>query len=83
MSPVYEYRCQQCNNTFEVRQKIHDSPLTDCLECGGELQRVIHASRVIYNAPGFHATDSKKEADFAKEEREVQRDRDKAKRGEE
>jgi putative FmdB family regulatory protein len=32
--PIYEYHCQQCQQTLEVIQKVSDDPLVDCPRCG-------------------------------------------------
>jgi putative FmdB family regulatory protein len=52
--PIYEYeatstgrRCGQCSFVFEVLQRISDSPLISCPECGKEIRRRISRPRVI------------------------------------
>jgi putative FmdB family regulatory protein len=59
--PLYEYECQRCGHTFEIKQGIHDCPITRCPDCEGKLKRLIHSSHVIYKGPGFFATDNKKD----------------------
>jgi putative FmdB family regulatory protein len=39
--PVYEYRCEECGEEFEVRQRMNDAELTEH-ECGGKLVRVFN-----------------------------------------
>ena len=39
--PTYTYRCKTCNEVTEVNQSIHDEPLTHCLKCNGEANRII------------------------------------------
>jgi putative FmdB family regulatory protein len=40
---TYEYKCNNCSNSFECQQSIKDSPLNWCVNCQSEgLQRVIH-----------------------------------------
>ncbi len=48
--PIYEYearhakrRCAHCDNGFEVIQRIADSPLTACPQCGAPVVRCISA----------------------------------------
>ncbi|MGK5594368.1 MAG: FmdB family zinc ribbon protein [Parachlamydiaceae bacterium] len=31
--PTYEYKCQNCNDTIEVLQKITEDPLKNCPSC--------------------------------------------------
>ena len=42
--PTYEYQCDQCRRTSEVRQRITEDPLTVCEACGGSLRRLISAA---------------------------------------
>jgi putative FmdB family regulatory protein len=58
--PVYEYECQVCGVRFERRQLVTDDALKICPECGGEMRRVIHSTRVIFKGKGFYATDNRK-----------------------
>jgi putative FmdB family regulatory protein len=37
---TYEYACQACGRTFEWRQGITESPLEECPECQGPVQRL-------------------------------------------
>ncbi len=32
--PLYDYRCSDCDKTFELLAKVSESPL--CPECGGQ-----------------------------------------------
>ena len=59
--PTYEYRCKDCKNEFDVFQKISDSPVKICPECGGEVKRLISAGLTpIFKGSGFYETDYKK-----------------------
>lgn len=57
--PTYEYRCKSCQEAIEVFQKFTDKPLRKCPNCGGELQKVLHARGVVFKGSGFYATDSR------------------------
>ena len=35
--PMYEYQCEECGLSFEVRQKFSDAPVSECRECGGSV----------------------------------------------
>lgn len=59
--PLYTYRCNKCNYTFEANQRMSDSPLKECPSCGlDELRRVINSVGVVFKGPGFYVTDSRK-----------------------
>ncbi|HEY7363850.1 MAG TPA: FmdB family zinc ribbon protein [Methylomirabilota bacterium] len=55
--PTYEYQCQQCRRTFEVRQRITEEPLRRCEECGGTLQRLLSPAPFILKGEGWYVTD--------------------------
>ena len=56
--PTYDYQCEKCGHRFERFQKMSDSPLKTCPECGGQVQRLIGTgAAVIFKGSGFHATD--------------------------
>lgn len=56
--PTYVYQCKQCEQTFEVEQRITEDPLKDC-RCGkkGSLKRLIQPVAVMFNGSGFHVND--------------------------
>jgi putative FmdB family regulatory protein len=52
--PIYEYEpaspgrgCRKCSPVLEVIQRISDTPLSTCPECGKEIRRKISRIRVI------------------------------------
>ena len=52
--PTYEYKCNKCEEVFEVFQKITESPLRECSVCGGELKRLISGGAgIIFKGSGF------------------------------
>ena len=55
--PLYEYRCQKCGETFEVRQKFADEPLTVHESCGGEVERLVSAPALQFKGSGWYVTD--------------------------
>ncbi len=58
--PNYDYKCLDCNNTFEIFQKMTDEPLVICPKCGGNLKRLIGTgSGPIFKGNGFYQTDYK------------------------
>jgi putative FmdB family regulatory protein len=55
--PLYDYRCHKCGETFEVKQKFSDEPLTVHEGCGGELERLISAPALQFKGSGWYITD--------------------------
>ena len=60
--PTYEYQCDQCQRTFEVRQRITAEPLTRCEACGGALRRLLSPTPFILKGGGWYVTDYPSEA---------------------
>ncbi len=58
--PIYEYQCQECDKELEVLQKISDSPLQDCPECGQPtLKKKLSAAAFRLKGGGWYETDFK------------------------
>lgn len=57
--PTYEYQCATCGERFDVVQRFTDKPLKKHAECGGDLQKVFHASGVVFKGSGYYVTDSR------------------------
>lgn len=57
--PIYVYRCDQCQNSMEVLQKVSDAPPAECAHCGaqGQMTKVIAPVGVIFKGTGFHKND--------------------------
>jgi putative FmdB family regulatory protein len=55
--PLYDYRCHQCGETFEVIQKFADELLKVHENCGGELERLISAPALQFKGTGWYVTD--------------------------
>jgi putative FmdB family regulatory protein len=55
--PLYDYRCHQCGEVFEVRQKFADEVLTVHEGCGGELERLISLPALQFKGTGWYVTD--------------------------
>jgi len=55
--PIYEYKCVDCNEQFEVMQRITDDPLSTCEHCGGELKRLITSTSFVLKGSGWYVTD--------------------------
>jgi putative FmdB family regulatory protein len=58
--PTYDYKCLECENIFEVFQKITEEPITKCPKCNGKVKRLISAGAgPIFKGSGFYQTDYK------------------------
>jgi len=55
--PTYDYQCDDCGRTYEVRQPISASPLTSCQFCGGGIRRLLSATPFILKGGGWYVTD--------------------------
>ena len=62
--PIYEYKCEQTGNIFELKQNINAEPLEKCnfigCECkgNGNVSRIISKNiGLIFNGDGFYQTD--------------------------
>lgn len=55
--PLYEYKCGQCQQLFELIQKFSDEPLTVHDGCGGAVERVISAPALQFKGSGWYITD--------------------------
>ena len=66
--PTYDYKCLECNYTYEEFQKMTDDVLTECPECKGKVKRLIGAGLgPIFKGSGFYQTDYKNSASKPKE----------------
>ena len=52
--PIYEYQCQQCNETLEVIQTIRDAKITECKKCGGVLEKLVSAAMFQFKGGGWY-----------------------------
>lgn len=58
--PTYDYKCTNCNYTFEYFQPMTAEPLTECPKCKGIVKRIIGTGAgPIFKGSGFYQTDYK------------------------
>ena len=55
--PLYEYKCDNCGDVFEVMQKFADEPLTVHDKCGGPVHRLLSAPALQFKGSGWYVTD--------------------------
>lgn len=61
--PTYDYKCLDCDYSFEEFQKMSDDPLEICPNCSGKLKRLIGSGAApIFKGSGFYQTDYKNTA---------------------
>ncbi|MCF6157932.1 MAG: zinc ribbon domain-containing protein [wastewater metagenome] len=70
--PTYDYRCCECDHTFEVFQHITEKPIERCPACGEQkVEKVIGAgSCIIFKGSGFYQTDYRSEEYKSKAKKE-------------
>jgi putative FmdB family regulatory protein len=62
--PIYEYRCEACAHEVEALQKVGDSRLRKCPECGKPaLRRLISAPVFRLKGGGWYETDFKSDTE--------------------
>jgi len=66
--PLYEYQCKKCKHKFEKIQKFSDRPIKKCPECGGTVEKVMHAPAVQFKGTGWYVTDYGGKGDKSKGE---------------
>lgn len=55
--PIYEYRCNDCEQVFEAIQRISDEPLDACRHCGGAAHRIVSSPAIQFLGTGWYVTD--------------------------
>jgi len=50
--PIYEYRCEACDHTFDKITKYEDK-VQECAECGASSKRLISAGSFILRGGGW------------------------------
>ena len=65
--PFYEYQCKNCGHTLEAMQKVNDSALKKCPQCGkSQLMRLMSAPVFRLKGGGWYETDFKGDSDHKK-----------------
>ncbi|UCG52599.1 MAG: zinc ribbon domain-containing protein [Candidatus Latescibacterota bacterium] len=60
--PTYEYECTKCGSSFELEQRITESPRERCPSCRGKVIRIISGGGgIILKGSGFYVTDYRSE----------------------
>lgn len=67
--PLYEYKCKSCGSSFEIIQKVSETPLQKCIKCGGKLEKVISPPALQFKGNGWYVTDYAQKNNSGKEEK--------------
>ena len=65
--PTYDYRCDACENVFEVFQSFSEDPLSKCPEenCGGAVKKIFSAPGISFKGSGFYKNDSRSKSSLS------------------
>ncbi|MEG3586965.1 MAG: FmdB family zinc ribbon protein [Actinomycetota bacterium] len=66
--PTYDYRCDTCENTFEIFQSFSEDPLTSCPseQCSGSVKKIFSAPGISFKGSGFYKNDSRSKSSSSK-----------------
>ena len=54
--PIYEYKCEN-GHVFDIMQRMSEDPLTECVQCGAPVRKVLHPVGISFKGSGFYSTD--------------------------
>ncbi len=53
--PTYEYKCDACNNEWELEQRISEDPVKKCPKCGKlKARRMISGGNFLLKGEGWY-----------------------------
>lgn len=71
--PTYEYKCNKCNEIFELFQSITANPITACPKCSSPVKRLISTGGgFLFKGSGFYTTDYRSKSYQEKQKKEQQ-----------
>ena len=71
--PNYDYKCEKCDQVFEIFQSMNDPKLTDCPreDCDGQVKRLLGTGAgIIFKGSGFYQTDYRSDSYKAGEKKD-------------
>ena len=73
--PIYEYKCEKCNEEFELFRSITDQATPSCKFCNGPVRKLISRSSFHLKGTGWYVTDyAGKKATSGEEKKESSSD---------
>lgn len=55
---TYDYYCDECDRTVEVKRSIHDADNgCDCRKCGLPMRKLLTPPLIQFKGNGFYSTD--------------------------
>jgi len=55
----YDYKCPQCETTFEVEHPMSERPEVRCPTCGSVATQVFGTAGIVFKGSGFYNTDQR------------------------
>ena len=55
--PRYDYLCEDCGHSFELKQSFSSEPYADCPKCQGVCRRQFHSVPIMFKGSGWYVTD--------------------------
>ena len=75
--PTYNYYCNSCDSHFSYFQKMSESPLNSCENCGGVVKRIITGGTgLIFKGSGFYLTDYKNDQKSTEKNSDIKQNKD-------
>jgi putative FmdB family regulatory protein len=74
--PLYEYKCDNCGELFEVKQKFADEPVSVHEKCGGPVHRLMSTPSFQFKGSGWYVTDYGKGNNGAKKSDKESREKE-------
>ncbi len=69
--PIYEYKCDNCGEQFEILQKVSERSLTECILChDGSVKKLMSVSSFVLKGAGFYVNDYPSESKKKTKEKE-------------
>lgn len=57
--PVYEYKCEECENRFELLQRFDADRTQECPKCQSMAKRVLSLGSFVLKGGGWYATENR------------------------
>jgi len=54
--PIYQYRCNDCDNVTDVLRSINSNDVVRCDVCNGSTSKIMSAATIVYKGDGFCLT---------------------------